>query len=305
MDNKTKKTKNDKNIKNTKNTKNVNSKNNRNIKKKRRGMAPQGPTEIITYIILLAVAIMLVWLISIPLGKGIGKVYKKAKNSKKTESASPSADVTASPTASEQAELKNLEIYDIVVAEGSTDKTSMTLVFNKKQKMYRQVYSNNGQSEIIDQGTYTKKNGVYKTSSQVNKGNTETFYKKDKYLIVKSQMYDGKVPEGKTFDAKFTYDKNQGYITRLETDEDGTFKMTTSTSMVASKDAQSNSVTGVYEKKGDFLMFETDDSSPMVNFIIHDGKVTNAYYVKEEVDANGSILSDTTVASPESSEGAK
>lgn len=164
-------------------------------------------------------------------------------------------------------------VYNIAIPSGNENAaTILGFNFNKKQGTYVESITLGGESYTLFEGTYT----VDENSSHVecipSKGETQTFIIAGTYLIADGFFYDGIIPDGKSFDLVCTYENSAGGLETITFSKDGTYlQMGGSVSSV-----------GTYERDGDFIHRTTKEGTALADFIIFEGQISNAFYIKNE-----------------------
>lgn len=158
--------------------------------------------------------------------------------------------------------------YEMEIKSGDSDSTVFQYVFDD-QGDYSQLIGVGDKQYPLDGGTYTKKGNEVTCVSSGTKQRTETFRLDGDYLISENYIYDGNVPDTDTFDAECTHSSSDS-DSKIIFSKDGSFEYTSSSS---------GTTTGTYERNGDFIRLNAADGSSLIDFLICDGQISNAYYV--------------------------
>lgn len=158
--------------------------------------------------------------------------------------------------------------YEMEIKSGDSGSTVFQYVFDD-QGDYSQLIGVGDKQYPLDGGTYTKKGSEVTCVSSGTKQRTETFRLDGDYLISENYIYDGNVPDTDTFDAECTHSSSDS-DSKIIFSKDGSFEYTSSSS---------GTTTGTYERNGDFIRLNAADGSSLIDFLICDGQISNAYYV--------------------------
>lgn len=232
------------------------------------------PVNIIMDCIIAGVVIVLIIVIA-------SSFFNNSKDDAK-ESASK-AKSTAAPKS--LAIEEGVENYECVIAEDSSNDTVFYVSFNSNDMTYEETITAASQSSSLDEGTYEVKDGKYVTKSA--KTNSELTYVKDgEYLIVESEMFEGELPDGDTFDGTFVYEIKDEVKTTVTFKKDGTYQqevISYAAKSSSSEDTTENT-TGKYTRDGKFIKRSADNGDPLLDFYIYDNKISNAYYKLAEAE---------------------
>ncbi len=245
---------------------------------------PRTPIDIITDIIVILILALIVWMLVMA-----GMNLYKSKHTSNNANASASPAATAVPTTTPLA--KGKIAYTCAVAGGEeTNSTNFQIVFDTNTGKYEETITASGISNSLDSGKFTEKDSKIVTVSSQHKdddGNkTKTTYIKDgDYIIAEDSFYDGTLPDnaGKNFNATFTYSQEGSFKTTLIFNKNGKYLSTTKSTDKSSKSATSTStvsLTGSYEKDGNFITREADNGEVLLDFYVYNNKISNSYYVK-------------------------
>lgn len=258
-------------------------------KKKKEGILPRTLFDWITYIIIFAVFVMIIWLVAIPINNAVKKHNEnKKEKAAATQTAAPS---TSAPSSSPQPE--GTETYRLVVADNVTSEdlgtalgsasqsvTNVTLYLHTKDKTYTETMEQDSENGTVESGSYVEKGNKIITRAENLKKNNKTVYIKDgDLLLVKNQLFNGDVSgSSKYFKGNITLSTGQGYVTSVKFFRDGTYKETTGAVMSGSSDSTVSDDTGIYERKKKYIKMESDSGDAMVDFYIYKGRATNTYF---------------------------
>jgi len=184
---------------------------------------------------------------------------------------------------------KGVSVYVCAIAGGSgTNSTSFQLNFDETTGTYTETMSASDQSSGLDAGTYQKNKNILTTTSK-NKTTTE-YIMDGKYLLVKNQMYKGKIPSnaGSTFDGTFTYTVKGQSETTVSFTKDGNYTSVTKsiakesdTSSAGTSENKETKDAGTYEKKGSMIVRTSSQGQPLLDFYIYKNQISNAYYIAQ------------------------
>lgn len=187
---------------------------------------------------------------------------------------------TAKETVQEQKSAKKdgVEEYVCAIASEGSNSTIFSLVFQTKDKTYTESLEAGNQKTEISKGSYEEKDGKYITES--SKGKETITYTKDKdYLIVESQLYQGKLPSGDTFDKTFSYSSKSGKTT-IHFKKDGTFEqevVTKAKEGSSEKDTTENG-SGTYTRTDTMVKRKLDSGEAAMDLYIYKDQLCGAYY---------------------------
>jgi hypothetical protein len=164
--------------------------------------------------------------------------------------------------------------YAIAIASGEdTDSTVLSFVFSAEDMTYRETISLGEKEYDLAAGTYTYDAQSAKVvCTPDSDSDAQTFFVSGDYLFADGYFYEGEIPDGKTFDAVCTYTNSAGTETVITFSADGTYTEVGGTSTATS---------GTYTRKNDTITRTASDGSPLVDFQIYEGQISNSYYVKK------------------------
>ena len=164
-------------------------------------------------------------------------------------------------------ELKSTYLMEI--QSGDSDSTIFRYIFEDGN--YTEMIGVGDKEYQLDSGSYTVKDDEVVCVSAGENSRTESFVIAGEYLLAKDYIYEGVIPEGKTFSAKCTFASDTS-DSSVDFSEDGTFVYTSSSSGI---------VSGTYERKGDFISLNASNGASLIDFIVWNNRITNAYYIAE------------------------
>lgn len=100
---------------------------------------------------------------------------------------------------------------------------------------------------------------------------TEYFIVDENVLLSESYIYDGKIPEGTTFDAECTLLDSAGVSYKVTFAKDGTYTYETGDTVI----------NGTYERDGKFIHRKREDGGALSDYYIYDGRLVGLVYTKE------------------------
>lgn len=106
---------------------------------------------------------------------------------------------------------------------------------------------------------------------------TIKFLIQDDLLIAQDYIYEGSLPSDDTFDAECTMTDvaGQEYVVRFS--KDGSYTYT----VKGMEGREDNTLSGTYEREGNFLHRTNADGGPMTDFYVYDGRLAGIFYTKE------------------------
>lgn len=158
--------------------------------------------------------------------------------------------------------------YEMEIKSGDSDSTIFQYSFDDEGN-YSQLISIGDKQYTLDGGTYIKEGTEVTCTSSGTDQRTEVFRITGDYLVSEDYIYDGNVPDTDTFDAECTHESDDA-DSRVIFSKDGTFEYESSSS--GTKD-------GTYERDGDIIKLNASDGSSLIDFLVCDGQITNAYYI--------------------------
>jgi hypothetical protein len=164
--------------------------------------------------------------------------------------------------------------YAIVISSGEdTDSTVLAFDFSLEDMTYRESITVGGTAYDLAAGTYTYDKEAAKVVCTPDSGSdSQSFILFGEYLLADGYFYEGEIPDGKNFDAVCTYTNSAGTQTVITFSSNGTY---------TEEGGTSTATGGTYERKGDRIVRTAADGSPLVDFLIYQGQISNSYYVKQ------------------------
>lgn len=138
------------------------------------------------------------------------------------------------------------------------------------------------QSYTVDSGSYHVEDGCIFTFSETDDAKSLEYVIDGDYILAKSFLYQGELPDGDTFEAVCAYEGN-GVNYEIAFHEDGTYEEISRTTggedLEAADDMEPGVQTsGTYARDGSFLKRTDDTGEPLSDFYIYEGQITNFYY---------------------------
>ena len=164
-------------------------------------------------------------------------------------------------------ELKSTYLMEI--QSGDSDSTIFRYIFEDGN--YTEMIGVGDKEYQLDSGSYTVKDDEVVCVSAGENPRTESFMISGEYLLAKDYIYEGVVHEGKTFSTECTFASDTSNSSVVFS-EDGTFVYTSSST---------GTVSGTYERKGDFINLNSLNGASLIDFIVWNNRITNAYYIAE------------------------
>ena len=157
--------------------------------------------------------------------------------------------------------------------EEGADSTIMKMEFDADKKTYTQSIESSGLSGETGKGTFEVDEEKNSITCKGEDGKETVFKIKDDMIYPVDFVYQGEVPDSKTFNATFTYaDGSAGVMFK----EDGTYIM-----LQNGEPVQSDKMMGTYEKSGNTIKRNTTTGAFVLDWIVVDGGIVNSYYTKE------------------------
>jgi hypothetical protein len=152
----------------------------------------------------------------------------------------------------------------------SADKTEtvFTMDFNKSDKSYEESVKVSDKISPLSKGSYEEKDGVVTVTSDSDK-KVQKFAAKDKYLIPTDFVYDGKIPDGNTFEVKCSFTNENKVVYSITFRKDGTYTL----------DQNGDVKEGTYKRNGDMIKRTDDASKGSADYLIYNNQITNSYYL--------------------------
>lgn len=169
--------------------------------------------------------------------------------------------------------------YACVITEGSSNDTIFYVTFHPDRMTYEESIQVSDKTSELDKGTYEERNKKMVTTSSEGKKQL-TYVTDGEYLIVESEMYDGTIPSGDTFDAVCTYEVKDECKKRITFKKDGTYEqeLVSYAQKGSSEQDSKEKTTGTYQRKGKFIQRISDSKESLLDFYIYEDKISNAYY---------------------------
>lgn len=207
---------------------------------------------------------------------------KKEKEKEASATATPvvTAQATTAPTPKES----DLTRYSSIIAKKGKEEESGSafyLELNEKTGTYEQLLCAGTSRSVLNHGTFEKQEDGIRT---INKDKQENiWYYEGKYLISGNSLYDGKVPEGKTFDKTFTSVVDDESKVEIVFKKDGTFtqNIVRYAAGLDGSDAEDD-IKGTYEREGKFIRRKKEDGTETMPLYVYKGQLCTSYYKLEK-----------------------
>ena len=243
-------------------------------KRKKRSLMDQ-----LTGIVLVVFAVGVLVMVAVVIREKMPK--KEASEPVATAAASDSA-VSGSAT-DEEVDERYLTVYKSESSGKSKDyKGSVfSLELNEKNSTYKEYLVAGGERSEIDHGTFERTEEGIRTVNRNDKKNKLLF--DEEYLVSETALFEGEVPEGKTFDKTFINKAEGESEVRLEFSESGNFyqSIMKNDASIDGSDMEKESE-GTYERKGDFINRTNKDGTKMRPIYIYKNKICVTYYQLEK-----------------------
>lgn len=168
--------------------------------------------------------------------------------------------------------------YDNNISSGETNDTYFYILLNYNDNTYEERVSAASLDDQLDEGTFTEADGKIKTISTKYDNSKETYIIDGDYIIPKSAIFKGEIPEDETFDAEVYLD-SKDYLTTIKFFEGGTFN---ESKQAKTEDIEDSSRGGSYTKKDLFIERVDNEGEILVDLYIYKNQVANAYYKKTD-----------------------
>lgn len=163
-------------------------------------------------------------------------------------------------------------MYNVVIPSGNESAaTILGVEFHKEDASYKETITLGQESYVLFEGSYEVDEASDMVICTPLEGDVQSFIIAGNYLIAEGFFYDGEIPDGASFDAECTLENSAGGITTITFRKDGTYKESGGTSKAE----------GTYTRDGDFIRRSAKDGSSQTDFIIYNGHISNAFYIKQ------------------------
>lgn len=154
----------------------------------------------------------------------------------------------------------------------SADKseTVFSMDFNKSDKTYEENVKVSDKTSPLAKGSY-EENGANITVTSDSDKKAQKFVVKDKYLIPTDFLYDGKIPDGDTFEVKCSFTNENKVVYSVTFRKDGTYTL----------DNNGDVKEGTYKRSGNIIKRTDDASKGSVDYLIYNNQLTNSYYIAQ------------------------
>lgn len=181
----------------------------------------------------------------------------------------------------EEISVQNVDgVYQMTVP--TEEDTSFRIGFDAGTMTYVEDMVVGEQSYTLDSGSYNVENGRIHTFSETDDARSLEYIIDGDYILAKSFLYQGEIPDKDTFEAVCTYEGN-GADYEITFHEDGTYEEVNraageEASAESDSTEQSMQASGTYVRDGRFLKRTDDAGEAVIDFYIYEGQITNSYY---------------------------
>ncbi|MCR5690913.1 MAG: hypothetical protein K6G62_01710 [Eubacterium sp.] len=187
---------------------------------------------------------------------------------------------TVAPTATPFVDPEYIATYQCMISEGSGEGTegasNFVLELDYLNKTFKRLLNSDDKTSDVAKGTFSLKDGYIETVS--SKGATNKLVRDGKYLVTENALYEGDVPEGKTFDLTATT-KNEDAEVHMKFKKNGIFSVhvVSYESQADGSDTKTDD-TGKYYRKGNFIYRTKKDGTELMPIYIYQGRLCTNYY---------------------------
>lgn len=202
-----------------------------------------------------------------------------------------SISVTAAPASGgaieeEEEEVPEADItrYSCIISQGNGSESSGSAFhfeFYDKKGTYKEFLEAGDSKSELHHGTYTKREDSIEVTNE--DGEKNILYRDGDYLISQNALYDGEVPDKKTFDKTFVSEAEGESKIEIEFKKDGTYtqRIIRYSAGLAGEDTD-NASTGTYKRKGRLIERKKDGEDEVMPYFIYKNRLCTGYYKKEE-----------------------
>lgn len=210
----------------------------------------------------------------------VGSKISEKKQEQAAESpaaATKAAEATETPPVDEA----DLVRYSCVISEEGkdTEGSEFLLAFNKKEGTYVQYLNAGDSSSELETGTFSKTKEYIKTTN--NKGTENFLLYEGNYLVSKNALYEGTVPESKTFARTFTHEVDDVSKIEIKFRKDGTFSQKILRySGSGEGEGKADTLEGTYRHKGRFIERKRENGDKLMPLYVYQDTLCASYYKK-------------------------
>ncbi|MCI5937903.1 MAG: hypothetical protein MRZ36_07915 [Eubacterium sp.] len=232
--------------------------------------------DIASTVVLVAFAVGLVATIGIVIKDKVD--VQKAERQAEIEANATAVPATPTPYIAPEDRME----YSLVIAEATEKKgtgSSFHYIFNKKDGTFQMLLNAGDSSSELNHGTFTETDTAIEIVKKDD--SKDTLIKQGDYLISENSLYDGKVPDKKTFTKTFKSKSSEESISVIEFKKDGTFAQNI-TRYSAGLDGgdQNDASSGTYYRKGNQIIRKKDSGEDMMPLYIYKDQLCANYYKK-------------------------
>lgn len=232
--------------------------------------------DIASTVVLVAFAVGFVATIGIAIKDKVD--IQRAERQAQTEANTTAVPATPTPYIAPEDQME----YSLVIAEATEKKgtgSSFHYIFNKKGGTFQMLLNAGDSSSELNHGTFTETDTTIEIVKKDD--STDTLIKQGDYLISENSLYEGNVPDKKTFTKTFQSKSTEESISVIEFKKDGTFAQNIirySAGLDGSD--QNDASSGTYYRKGDQIIRKKDSGEDMMPLYIYKGQLCANYYKK-------------------------
>lgn len=211
----------------------------------------------------------------------------RKKNAEENTASSSAIAATGSPeTKEEEKEVdeKYITRYSCVISAGNESEDSGSIFYlelNEKDQTYKEYLKAGSTKSELNHGTFTRTDESIETVNSEKAANT--LYMDGEYLISKNALYDGEVPDKKTFKKTFVTEVEGESKIELKFNKNGSFiqNVVRDSAGLDGSDT-SDTAEGTYVRKGKFIKRTNDNGEKMMSLYVYKGKLCSKYYKLEK-----------------------
>ncbi|MCM1258383.1 MAG: hypothetical protein NC307_11095 [Roseburia sp.] len=166
----------------------------------------------------------------------------------------------------------SVDVYELKVPETAGEDSGNVFRFavDRGTMTYVQEAEIGGETFTLDSGSFSVEEGGIQLYSETDDANSLFAVIDGEYIFAKEYLYEGNIPDSRTFEAVCNYERNGG-SGGISFHEDGTYEEIT---------AEGESLRGTYERDGNLIHRMLESGSPELDFYIYEGRITNSFYKK-------------------------
>ncbi|MBO5488466.1 MAG: hypothetical protein J5972_01015 [Eubacterium sp.] len=226
-------------------------------------------------IVLVAFAVVILVVIG-----SIAYETKQEQNESEKKNTTTTAAVSEEPAVDE----KYITRYSCKISEGVDEESTGS-------SFYLELYENNGTYKIflnadsqksnLNSGTFLRKEGYIELTDK--EGEVSKLYEENEYLITDIAIYEGKVPNTKTFNKTYVSEATGENKVEMKFKKNGKFSQQI-IRYGASLDGTdtSDEAEGTYKRNGNFIERTKSDGTKMMPLYLYHDQICTSYYKLEK-----------------------